>query len=58
MAEFNREFRLGVLGGGQLGRMMIQSAFDLDLNIEVLDNSKKTSIWPNNIQALRRRAGT
>jgi len=31
--------RIGVLGGGQLGRMMIQSAIDLDLRIEVMDPS-------------------
>lgn len=29
--------RIGVLGGGQLGRMMIQSAIDFNLNISVLD---------------------
>lgn len=29
--------KIGVLGGGQLGRMLIQSAIDLDLNISILD---------------------
>ena len=29
--------KIGVLGGGQLGRMMIQSAIDFNLNIRVLD---------------------
>lgn len=29
--------KIGVLGGGQLGRMMIQSAMDFNLNIAVLD---------------------
>ena len=29
--------KLGVLGGGQLGRMMIQSAIDFNLDIRVLD---------------------
>lgn len=29
--------KIGVLGGGQLGRMMIQSAIDYNLNIRVLD---------------------
>ena len=29
--------KIGVLGGGQLGRMMIQSAIDFNLNISVLD---------------------
>ncbi len=31
--------KLGVLGGGQLGRMMIQSAIDLDVRVEVMDPS-------------------
>lgn len=31
--------RIGVLGGGQLGRMMIQAAIDLDLRVEVMDPS-------------------
>ena len=31
--------RVGVLGGGQLGRMMIQAAVDLDMRIEVMDPS-------------------
>lgn len=34
---FNPNLRIGVLGGGQLGRMMIQSAIDFNLNIHVLD---------------------
>lgn len=29
--------RIGILGGGQLGRMLIQKAIDFDLNISVLD---------------------
>ncbi|HIO58908.1 MAG TPA: 5-(carboxyamino)imidazole ribonucleotide synthase [Flavobacteriales bacterium] len=33
--------RIGVLGGGQLGRMMIQSAIDLDLRVEVMDPSSE-----------------
>ena len=28
---------VGILGGGQLGRMMIQSAIDLHLNIRIMD---------------------
>ena len=31
--------RVGVLGGGQLGRMMIQAAVDLDMRVEVMDLS-------------------
>lgn len=31
---------IGVLGGGQLGRMLLQEAFNLDLTIRVLDNDE------------------
>ncbi len=31
------ETRIGILGGGQLGRMMIQAAIDFNLNISILD---------------------
>jgi 5-(carboxyamino)imidazole ribonucleotide synthase len=34
---FNSEFRLGVLGGGQLGRMLIQSGIDFNINFATLD---------------------
>lgn len=37
--SFGPSLRLGVLGGGQLGRMMIQSAVDFDLRVEVMDPS-------------------
>lgn len=37
MAAYYQDFKLGVLGGGQLGRMMIQSAMDFNLDIHVLD---------------------
>lgn len=37
MSKFYQDLRIGVLGGGQLGRMMIQSGIDLNLNIHVLD---------------------
>ncbi len=33
-------FKLGVLGGGQLGRMMIQSAMNYDIHVYVMDASK------------------
>ena len=29
--------KIGILGGGQLGRMLLQKAIDLDLHISVLD---------------------
>ena len=28
---------VGILGGGQLGRMMVQSAIDLNLNLRIMD---------------------
>ena len=34
---FQQNFKLGVLGGGQLGRMLIQSAIDFNLEVHVLD---------------------
>ncbi|MCW5912435.1 MAG: 5-(carboxyamino)imidazole ribonucleotide synthase [Cyclobacteriaceae bacterium] len=37
MAAFNPDFTIGVLGGGQLGRMLIQAGINLDLNFRVLD---------------------
>jgi 5-(carboxyamino)imidazole ribonucleotide synthase len=35
--SFYQDFNLGILGGGQLGRMLIQSGIDLNLNFKVLD---------------------
>jgi 5-(carboxyamino)imidazole ribonucleotide synthase len=37
MSVFHPDFKIGVLGGGQLGRMMIQSAIDFNFNVHVLD---------------------
>ena len=37
--SFGPSTRIGVLGGGQLGRMMIQEAVDLDARVEVMDPS-------------------
>ncbi len=37
MNPFSSNFRLGILGGGQLGRMLIQSAIDFNLHIKVMD---------------------
>lgn len=36
----SKEFKLGVLGGGQLGRMLIQEAVNLNLHIHVMDADK------------------
>lgn len=35
--QFYNDFKLGVLGGGQLGRMLIQSCVNLDIFTSVLD---------------------
>lgn len=35
--SFYQNFKLGVLGGGQLGRMLIQSAIDFNLEVSILD---------------------
>ncbi|MGI9543804.1 MAG: 5-(carboxyamino)imidazole ribonucleotide synthase [Cyclobacteriaceae bacterium] len=35
--SFYQNFKLGVLGGGQLGRMLIQSAIDFNLDVSILD---------------------
>ncbi len=34
---FTQDFKLGILGGGQLGRMLIQSGIDFNFNFSVLD---------------------
>lgn len=34
-------FRLGILGGGQLGRMFIQEAANFDVQVHILDKSSK-----------------
>jgi 5-(carboxyamino)imidazole ribonucleotide synthase len=36
--SFDNSQKIGILGGGQLGKMLIQAALDLDLNISILDN--------------------
>ncbi len=35
--KFYQDFKLGILGGGQLGRMLIQSGTDWNINFSVLD---------------------
>jgi len=35
--KFYQDFKLGILGGGQLGRMLIQSGMDWNINFSVLD---------------------
>lgn len=36
MSTFSHK-KIGILGGGQLGRMLLQKAIDFDLNVYVLD---------------------
>ncbi len=35
--QFDNSKKLGILGGGQLGRMLIQAAIDFDISIKTLD---------------------
>ena len=36
-SSFQQDFKLGILGGGQLGRMLIQSGIDFNIPFSVLD---------------------
>lgn len=36
--KFYQDLKIGVLGGGQLGRMLIQEAINLNINFHVLDS--------------------
>jgi len=38
-AFYGNQLKLGILGGGQLGRMLIQEAISLDIHVAVLDPS-------------------
>ena len=40
MNQFYGDFTLGIVGGGQLGRMLIQSAIDFNINVKTLDPSE------------------
>ncbi|MCC5943372.1 MAG: 5-(carboxyamino)imidazole ribonucleotide synthase [Bernardetiaceae bacterium] len=44
---YGKNFKIGILGGGQLGRMLLQPAIDLDLNLKILDPDKNApcSLW-------------
>jgi len=35
--NFDQQLKLGVLGGGQLGRMLLQSAIDFNLEVAIMD---------------------
>ncbi len=43
MKAFYKDFKLGILGGGQLGRMLIQACPNFDIHTVVLDPSIKAS---------------
>lgn len=36
-SKFYQHYKVGVLGGGQLGRMLIQAGIDLNINFSILD---------------------
>ncbi len=38
--DFYGELQLGILGGGQLGRMIIQEAINYNVNVHILDSDK------------------
>lgn len=46
MKTFYRDLRVGVLGGGQLGRMLIQAAMELNVHISVLDPDPQAPCRP------------
>lgn len=37
MTQFNPQTRIGILGGGQLGLMLLQAGIDWNLNVHILD---------------------
>ena len=37
---FSSDFKLGILGGGQLGRMLLAETQKLDIHTSILDNNK------------------
>ncbi len=39
-AFYDKSYKIGILGGGQLGRMLIQEGINLNLNIDILDPAK------------------
>lgn len=42
----NKTFTLGILGGGQLGRMLIQSAMNFDVRLHVIDSDMNAPCKP------------
>lgn len=46
MSSYPHSLQLGMLGGGQLGRMLIQAAIDFNFHIRVLDPSSEAPCRP------------
>ena len=42
----SEKFKIGILGGGQLGRMTLQEAYNLNLHISILDPSENAPCRP------------
>jgi 5-(carboxyamino)imidazole ribonucleotide synthase len=38
---YSSDFKLGVLGGGQLGRMLLAEAHKFDIHTSILEGNKK-----------------
>ena len=38
---YTSDFKLGILGGGQLGRMFIQEAISYNVDVHIMDNTKE-----------------
>lgn len=36
--SFNTDLKIGVLGGGQLGRMLVQSAININIDLKMMDH--------------------
>jgi len=39
-SAFDKDLKLGILGGGQLGRMFIQEAINYNIDVRIMENSK------------------
>ena len=39
-SRFGKAHRLGILGGGQLGRMFIQEAVNYDVGVHIMENDE------------------
>ena len=40
----SQNFKIGILGGGQLGRMTLQEGYNLNLHIDILDPSPNSAM--------------